>query len=107
MAFDYERMGNVSDHNILCGMGEGFSLEEWQKSGLDANSTTIQLKVAIDPEDQLLEWSSTAGEVPEVTRNEVLENDYFGRPYASDEVSVGPFMEGLSEQGRRLRLTAG
>ena len=107
VAFDYERMGNVSDHNILCGMGEGFSLEEWQKSGLDANSTTIQLKVAIDPEDQLLEWSSTAGEVPEVTRNEVLENDYFGRPYASDEVSVGPFMEGLSEQGRRLRLTAG
>ncbi len=105
VAFDYERMGNVSDHNILSGMGAGFSLDDWQKSGLDASSTSIDLDLTIDPEDQRLAWSS-ATDVPAVSRHELLEVDYFGRPYPGDEVPVGPFTEGLNTVCRRLRLTS-
>ena len=105
VAFDYERMGNVSDYNILAGMGEEFSLDDWQKSGLDANSTTIELELAIGAQDQRLAWSS-ATDVPAVSRHELFDVDYYGRPYPGDEVPVGPFAEGLSPVCRRLRLTA-
>ena len=106
MAFDYEVMENVSDNNILSGMGEGFSLEEWQESGLDAHSRTATFDMAIDPGDQLLLWSS-ADAVPAVPRDELLSCDYFGRPHPGDEVPAGPFTEGWSQVPRRLRLTPG
>jgi len=103
--FEYVVMENVSDYNVLAHMGDAFSLEEWQKSGLDANSVTVQLDLAIEPEEQLLHWSSSADRVPAVARHELLAVDYFGRPYTADEVPVGPFREGCSPVCRRLRLT--
>ena len=39
-----------------------------------------------------------------VGREDLLNLDYFGRPYTGDEVSVGPFIEGWSPVRRRLRL---
>ena len=105
VAFDYEKMENVSDYNILSGMGEDFSLDDWQKSGLDANSATLQLDLTIDPEDQRLDWSSATDGVPAVIRHELLSLDYFGRSYSRDDVPVGPFAEGWSQVSRRLRLT--
>jgi hypothetical protein len=104
--FEYVVMENVSDNNILSGMGEGFSLEEWQESGLDAHSRTATLDMAIDPGDQLL-LGSSADAVPAVPRDELLSCDYFGRPHPGDEVPAGPFTEGWSEVPRRLRLTPG
>ena len=105
VAFDYEKMENVSDYNILSRIGEDFSLEDWQKAGLDANSATVQLDMAIDPEDQCLGWSSATDGVPAVARDELLSLDYFGRSYSGNEVPVGPFTEGWSQVRRRLRLT--
>ena len=104
VAFDYEVMENVSDGNVLSGMGEGFSLEDWQKSGLDADSRTVELDLSIDPESQRLDWSSAAAAVPTVKREELLSLEYFGRPYPSDAVPVGPFTEGWSAAPRRLIL---
>ena len=104
VAFDYEVMENVSDYNILSGMGEGFSLGDWQASGLDTHSTTVELDMAIHPEDQRMTWSSQTDAVRTVPRNELLGLDYFGRPYPGDETPVGPFTEGWSPVCRRLRL---
>ena len=104
VAFDYERMGNVSDHNILSGMGAGFSLDDWQKSGLDAGSRTVELDIALEPGRPLLDWSCADTAAPTVKREELLRLDYFGRPYASDKVPVGPFTEGWGSMRRRLRL---
>ena len=103
--FEYVVMENVSDNNILSGMGEGFSLGDWQESGLDTHSRTARLDVAIDPRDQLLAWSSATDAVPTVPRDELLSCDYFGRPYPGDYVPVGPFTEGWSAVRRLLRLT--
>ena len=105
VAFDYEVMENISDNNILSGMGEDFSLDDWQRSGLDTRSTTAELDIAIEPEGESLAWSSPADALAMVTGDELLTLDYFGRPYPGDEVSVGPFTEGWSPVSRRLRLT--
>ena len=103
--FDYEVMENVSDYNILSSMGEDFSLGDWQETGLDPHSRMVQLDMAIDPGGQRLSWSSQTDAVLTVPREELLSFDYFGRPYPGDEVPVGPFTEGWSPVGRRLRLT--
>jgi hypothetical protein len=51
-------------------------------------------------------WSSQTDAVLTVPREEVLGLDYFGRPYPGDEIPVGPFIEGWSPVGRRLRLVS-
>ncbi len=107
VAFDYQVMENVSDYNILSGIDQGFSLGDWQASGLDAHTTEIGLDIAIDPEAQCLEWSSQTDAVMMVPGDGLLSLDYFGRPYLGDEVTVGPFTEGWSPVCRRLRLAPG
>ena len=107
VAFDYEVMENVSDNNVLFGMGEGFSLGDWQGSGLDIHSRSARLEVAIDPGSQLLTWSSATDPAPTVPGDELLSCDYFGRPHPGHEVPAGPFTEGWSEVPRQLRLTPG
>ena len=104
VAFDYEVMENVSDYNIFSSMGDDFGLSDWQASGLDTHSTTVELEMAIDPEDPSLAWSSQTDPVPTVRRDELLSLDYFGRPYPGDEVTVGPFTEGWSPVCRQLKL---
>ncbi len=102
--FDYYDKENVSDYNILSDMGDDFDLIDWQASGLDTHSTIApHLDIAINPEDQSMAWSSQTA-LPMVTRDESLTLDYFGRPYSGDEVTVGPFTEGVSPVCRRLRL---
>ena len=103
LGFDYFDKENVSDYNIFSRMGGDFNLIDWQKSGLDAHSTTAQLDIAIDPEDRIVAWSSQTA-IPTVTRDEQLGLDYFGRPYSGDEVTVGPFVEGWGPVRRQLRL---
>ena len=104
VAFDFDIMDNVSDYNILSNMGPGFNLGDWQASGLDEHSTTVNLNLAIDPGDPSLAWSSQEDAVPTVGRHELLSLDYFGRPYPGDDITVGPFIEGWSSVPRRLRL---
>ena len=77
MAFDYYDKENVSDFNILSGMGEDFSLGDWQATGLDTHSTIAQLDIAIDPEDHSMAWSSQIA-LPMVIRDELMCLDYFG-----------------------------
>ena len=100
--FDYFDKENVSDYNVLSRMGEDFSLDDWQATGLDVHSTTAELDIAID-EDQGMAWSSRTA-IPPVTGDELLRLDYFGRPYSGDEVTVGPFVEGWGPVCRQLRL---
>ena len=104
VGFDYDVMENVSDYNVLSRMGDGFDLSEWQKSGLDTHSTTVDLDLGLDPRDQSLAWSSKTDAVPTVGREELLNLDYFGRPYPDEDVTVGPFIEGWSPVCRRLSL---
>ena len=103
VAFDYDVMENVSDCNILSCMGDDFSLDDWQASGLDIHSRMVALDMTIDSEDQRLDWSSQTDAVT-VPRDEHLSFDYFGRSYPGDEVPVGSFVEGWSPVCRRLRL---
>ena len=102
--FEYAVMENVSDYNVLAGMDEDFSLDDWQATGLDAHSRMVELDMVIDTEEQHLAWSSPCDSVPKVVRDELLSLDYFGRPYSEEEVPVGPFTEGWGAGGRRLRL---
>ena len=104
VAFDFDVMENVSDSNIFSRMGDDFSLSDWQASGLDTHSSTVELDVVIYPEDQRLAWSSPTDAVVKVPRDKLLSFDYFGRSYPGDEVSVGPFTEGWSPVCRRLKL---
>ena len=78
-------------------------MDDWQANGLDTHSTTMALDIAIG-DDQGLEWSTPTDAVLMIAREELLSLDYFGRPYAQDEVTVGPFIEGWSPVRRRLRL---
>jgi hypothetical protein len=102
VGFEYAKE-NVSDYNIFSRMGDDFSLDDWQANGQDTHSTTMELDIAIG-DDQGLEWSSPTDAVLMVGREELLDLDYFGRPYTQDEVTVGPFIEGWSAVRRRLRL---
>ena len=107
VGFDYESLENVSDYNILSRMGGDFRLADWQASGLDTHSATAELDIAIDPETQCLTWSSPSDAVPKVPREELLNRDYFGRPYPGDRIPVGPFTEGWSSVCRLLLLGQG
>jgi hypothetical protein len=102
--FEYVVMDNVSDYNVLANMGEDFSLDDWQATGLDAHSRVVELDMAIDAEEQHLAWSGPVDAVPKVIRDELLSLDYFGRPYPEEKVPVGPFTEGWGPAGRQLRL---
>ena len=102
--FEYVVMENVSDYNVLAGMGGDFSLADWQAAGLDAHSRMVELDMTVDAGQQQLAWSSPGDEVPMVIRDELLSLDYFGRPYSEEEVPPGPFTEGWSPGRRRLRL---
>ena len=104
VAFDYEDMENVSDYNILSDMGGDFDLEDWQATGLDTHSRMAELDIAINPKDQSLAWSAPTDAALTVPCDELLNLDYFGRPYLGSDVPVGPFTEGWSQVCRRLRL---
>ncbi len=107
VAFEFDVMDNVSDCNILSRMGDDFDLNDWQQSGLDEHSTTVELDLAIDPGEPSLVWSSKTA-LPMVIRDELMCLDYFGRPYpGDDDITVGPFIEGWSPVCRRLRLAPG
>ena len=104
VAFDYDIMDNVSDYNTLSRMSDAFDLSDWQKSGLDEHSTTVELDVAVAPDASLV-WSAPTDPAPEVRRDELLSVDYFGRPYPGDDITVGPFIEGWSTSPRMLKLS--
>lgn len=80
------------------------NLSDWQGSGLDEHSTTVELDMAIDPTDASMVWSAKTNPAPVVSRDQLLSVDYFGRPYPGDDITVGPFIEGWSSVPRRLKL---
>ena len=102
--FEYANTENVSDYNVVSGAGKAFGLDEWQSTGLDANSRTADLDINIGPEDGIISWSARSDEVLTVPRDERMGIDYLGRRYAEGAIAVGPFVEGWSPVHRRLKL---
>lgn len=102
--FEYANTENVSDYNVVSGAGKAFSLDEWQSTGLDANSRTADLDINIGPEEGIISWSARRDMVLTVTRDERMEIDYLGRRYTERAIAVGPFVEGWSPVHRRLNL---
>ena len=102
---DYFDPENTSDHNIFAGVGEGFDLKDWRGKGLDRRSRTEDIEIAVDPAAPSLAWSARTDEDLRVPRHQLLNHDYFGRPYPGEgEVPPGPFTEGLTRARRRLEV---